>query len=203
MLKFCLFSLLFLSQIFSSDELMKQNGDTLSINPLQINGFINSPWIKSDDVKLLNPNLNLDKNGANLNQIDVLNINSFSFNNEYLDDFKLNLDSKLYKNENQKDYISNNNLGVEHQTSIIDFIIKSKLNLNYNLKENSLIAEPNFDISKEVLYNTNLGTIIKSNKDEQISPYIDWSLNKNLNLNILYTPKEDSDNTYMNFKVKY
>ncbi|ANE35703.1 hypothetical protein CIG11343_0660 [Campylobacter iguaniorum] len=203
MLKFCLFSLLFLSQIFSSDELMKQNGDTLSINPLQINGFINSPWIKSDDVKLLNPNLNLDKNGANLNQIDVLNINSFSFNNEYLDDFKLNLDSKLYKNENQKDYISNNNLGVEHQTSIIDFIIKSKLNLNYNLKENSLIAEPNFDISKEILYNTNLGTIIKSNKDEQISPYIDWSLNKNLNLNILYTPKEDSDNTYMNFKVKY
>ncbi|ALV24283.1 hypothetical protein CIG2463D_0703 [Campylobacter iguaniorum] len=203
MLKFCLFSLLFLSQIFSSDELMKQNGDTLSINPLQTNGFINSPWIKSDDVKLLNPNLNLDKNGANLNQIDVLNINSFSFNNEYLDDFKLNLDSKLDKNENQKDYISNNNLGVEHQTSIIDFIIKTKLNLNYNLKENSLIAEPNFDISKEVLYNTNLGTIIKSNKDEQISPYIDWSLNKNLNLNILYTPKEDSDNTYMNFKVKY
>ncbi|AII14548.1 hypothetical protein CIG1485E_0702 [Campylobacter iguaniorum] len=203
MLKFCLFSLLFLSQIFSSDELMKQSGDTLSINPLQTNGFINSPWIKSDDVKLLNPNLNLNKNGANLNQIDVLNINSFSFNNEYLDDFKLNLDSKLDKNENQKDYISNNNLGIEHQTSIIDFLIKTKLNLNYNLKENSLITEPNFDISKEVLYNTNLGTIIKSNKDEQISPYIDWSLNKNLNLNILYTPKEDSDNTYMNFKVKY
>lgn len=205
MIKICLLMIFFISSIFSFDDLIKQNGDAISINPFKTDTYIENQWIKSENVSFLSPNLNLDKNGANLNNIDILSINSLSFENRYLSGIKLNLDSKLDKNENKKDYISNNDLSLQYQTSIVDFIIKTQLNANYNLKEQEAVLYPNLDISREILYNTKFGTIIKSKNDEQeISPYIDWSLNKNLNLNIIYSkPNNESQNTYMNFTIKY
>lgn len=205
MIKICLLMIFFISNIFSFDDLIKQNGDAISINPFKTDTYIENQWIKSENVSFLSPNLNLDKSGANLNNIDILSINSLSFENRYLSGIKLNLDSKLDKNENKKDYISNNDLSLQYQTSIVDFIIKTQLNANYNLKEQEAVLYPNLDISKEILYNTKFGTIIKSKNDEQeISPYIDWSLNKNLNLNIIYSkPNNESQNTYMNFTIKY
>ncbi|CUU67785.1 hypothetical protein [Campylobacter hyointestinalis] len=205
MIKICLLMIFFISNIFSFDDLIKQNGNAISINPFKTDTYIENQWIKSEDVSLLSPNLNLDKNGANLNNIDILSINSLSFENRYLSGIKLNLDSKLDKNENKKDYIANNDLSLQYQTSIVDFIIKTQLNANYNLKEQEAVLYPNLDISREILYNTKFGTIIKSKNDEQeISPYIDWSLNKNLNLNIMYSkPNDESQNTYMNFTIKY
>ncbi|TWO29794.1 hypothetical protein [Campylobacter hyointestinalis] len=205
MIKICLLMIFFISNIFSFDDLIKQNGNAISINPFKTDTYIENQWIKSEDVSLLSPNLNLDKNGANLNNIDILSINSLSFENRYLSGIKLNLGSKLDKNENKKDYISNNDLSLQYQTSIVDFIIKTQLNANYNLKEQEAVLYPNLDISREILYNTKFGTIIKSKNDEQeISPYIDWSLNKNLNLNIMYSkPNDESQNTYMNFTIKY
>ncbi|ANE32223.1 hypothetical protein CHH_0542 [Campylobacter hyointestinalis subsp. hyointestinalis LMG 9260] len=205
MIKICLLMIFFISNIFSFDDLIKQNGNAISINPFKTDTYIENQWIKSEDVSLLSPNLNLDKNGANLNNIDILSINSLSFENRYLSGIKLNLGSKLDKNENKKDYIANNDLSLQYQTSIVDFIIKTQLNANYNLKEQEAVLYPNLDISREILYNTKFGTIIKSKNDEQeISPYIDWSLNKNLNLNIMYSkPNDESQNTYMNFTIKY
>ncbi|RAZ48234.1 hypothetical protein [Campylobacter hyointestinalis] len=205
MIKICLLMIFFISSIFSFDDLIKQNGDAISINPFKTDTYIENQWIKSENVSFLSPNLNLDKSGANLNNIDILSINSLSFENRYLSGIKLNLDSKLDKNENKKDYISNNDLSLQYQTSIVDFIIKTQLNANYNLKEQEAVLYPNLDISREILYNTKFGTIIKSKNDEQeISPYIDWSLNKNLNLNIIYSkPNNESQNTYMNFTIKY
>ncbi|CUU79242.1 Uncharacterised protein [Campylobacter hyointestinalis subsp. hyointestinalis] len=205
MIKICLLMIFFISNIFSFDDVIKQNGNAISINPFKTDTYIENQWIKSEDVSLLSPNLNLDKNGANLNNIDILSINSLSFENRYLSGIKLNLGSKLDKNENKKDYIANNDLSLQYQTSIVDFIIKTQLNANYNLKEQEAVLYPNLDISREILYNTKFGTIIKSKNDEQeISPYIDWSLNKNLNLNIMYSkPKDESQNTYMNFTIKY
>ncbi|PPB52453.1 hypothetical protein [Campylobacter hyointestinalis] len=205
MIKICLLMIFFISNIFSFDDVIKQNGNAISINPFKTDTYIENQWIKSEDVSLLSPNLNLDKNGANLNNIDILSINSLSFENRYLSGIKLNLDSKLDKNENKKDYIANNDLSLQYQTSIVDFIIKTQLNANYNLKEQEAVLYPNLDISREILYNTKFGTIIKSKNDEQeISPYIDWSLNKNLNLNIMYSkPNDESQNTYMNFTIKY
>ncbi|CUU67930.1 Uncharacterised protein [Campylobacter hyointestinalis] len=205
MIKICLLMIFFISNIFSFDDIIKQNGNAISINPFKTDTYIENQWIKSEDVSLLSPNLNLDKNGANLNNIDILSINSLSFENRYLSGIKLNLDSKLDKNENKKDYIANNDLSLQYQTSIVDFIIKTQLNANYNLKEQEAVLYPNLDISREILYNTKFGTIIKSKNDEQeISPYIDWSLNKNLNLNIMYSkPNDESQNTYMNFTIKY
>lgn len=205
MIKICLLMIFFISNIFSFDDLIKQNGNAISINPFKTDTYIENQWIKSEDVSLLSPNLNLDKNGANLNNIDILSINSLSFENRYLSGIKLNLGSKLDKNENKKDYIVNNDLSLQYQTSIVDFIIKTQLNANYNLKEQEAVLYPNLDISREILYNTKFGTIIKSKNDEQeISPYIDWSLNKNLNLNIMYSkPNDESQNTYMNFTIKY
>ncbi|CUU84351.1 Uncharacterised protein [Campylobacter hyointestinalis] len=205
MIKICILMIFFISNIFSFDDLIKQNGNAISINPFKTDTYIENQWIKSEDVSLLSPNLNLDKNGANLNNIDILSINSLSFENRYLSGIKLNLDSKLDKNENKKDYIANNDLSLQYQTSIVDFIIKTQLNANYNLKEQEAVLYPNLDISREILYNTKFGTIIKSKNDEQeISPYIDWSLNKNLNLNIMYSkPNDESQNTYMNFTIKY
>lgn len=205
MIKICILMIFFISNIFSFDDIIKQNGNAISINPFKTDTYIENQWIKSEDVSLLSPNLNLDKNGANLNNIDILSINSLSFENRYLSGIKLNLDSKLDKNENKKDYIANNDLSLQYQTSIVDFIIKTQLNANYNLKEQEAVLYPNLDISREILYNTKFGTIIKSKNDEQeISPYIDWSLNKNLNLNIMYSkPNDESQNTYMNFTIKY
>lgn len=205
MIKICLLMIFFISSIFSFDDLIKQNGDAISINPFKTDTYVENQWIKSENVSFLSPNLNLDKSGANLNNIDILSINSLSFENRYLSGIKLNLDSKLDKNENKKDYISNNDLSLQYQTSIVDFIIKTQLNANYNLKEQEAVLYPNLDISREILYNTKFGTIIKSKNDEQeISPYIDWSLNKNLNLNIIYSkPNNESQNTYMNFTIKY
>ncbi|ANE33940.1 hypothetical protein CHL_0580 [Campylobacter hyointestinalis subsp. lawsonii CCUG 27631] len=205
MIKICLLMIFFISSIFSFDDLIKQNGDAISINPFKTDTYIENQWIKSENVSFLSPNLNLDKSGANLNNIDILSINSLSFENRYLSGIKLNLDSKLDKNENKKDYISNNDLSLQYQTSIVDFIIKTQLNANYNLKKQEAVLYPNLDISREILYNTKFGTIIKSKNDEQeISPYIDWSLNKNLNLNIIYSkPNNESQNTYMNFTIKY
>ncbi|CAM2875259.1 hypothetical protein [Campylobacter hyointestinalis] len=205
MIKICLLMIFFISNIFSFDDLIKQNGNAISINPFKTDTYIENQWIKSEDVSLLSPNLNLDKNGANLNNIDILSINSLSFENRYLSGIKLNLGSKLDKNENKKDYIANNDLSLQYQTSIVDFIIKTQLNANYNLKEQEAVLYPNLDISREILYNTKFGTIIKSKNDEQeISPYIDWSLNKNLNINIMYSkPNDESQNTYMNFTIKY
>lgn len=205
MIKICLLMIFFISNIFSFDDLIKQNGDAISINPFKTDTYIENQWIKSENVSFLSPNLNLDKSGANLNNIDILSINSLSFENRYLSGIKLNLDSKLDKNKNKKDYISNNDLSLQYQTSIVDFIIKTQLNANYNLKEQEAVLYPNLDISREILYNTKFGTIIKSKNDEQeISPYIDWSLNKNLNLNIIYSkPNNESQNTYMNFTIKY
>lgn len=205
MIKIYLLMIFFISSIFSFDDLIKQNGDAISINPFKTDTYIENQWIKSENVSFLSPNLNLDKSGANLNNIDILSINSLSFENRYLSGIKLNLDSKLDKNENKKDYISNNDLSLQYQTSIVDFIIKTQLNANYNLKEQEAVLYPNLDISREILYNTKFGTIIKSKNDEQeISPYIDWSLNKNLNLNIIYSkPNNESQNTYMNFTIKY
>lgn len=205
MIKICLLMIFFISSIFSFDDLIKQNGDAISINPFKTDTYIENQWIKSENVSFLSPNLNLDKSGANLNNIDILSINSLSFENRYLSGIKLNLDSKLDKNENKKDYIANNDLSLQYQTSIVDFIIKTQLNANYNLKEQEAVLYPNLDISREILYNTKFGTIIKSKNDEQeISPYIDWSLNKNLNLNIIYSkPNNESQNTYMNFTIKY
>ncbi|TWO19596.1 hypothetical protein YZ82_05745 [Campylobacter hyointestinalis] len=205
MIKICLLMIFFISNIFSFDDLIKQNGDAISINPFKTDTYIENQWIKSENVSFLSPNLNLDKSGANLNNIDILSINSLSFENRYLSGIKLNLDSKLDKNENKKDYISNNDLSLQYQTSIVDFIIKTQLNANYNLKKQEAVLYPNLDISREILYNTKFGTIIKSKNDEQeISPYIDWSLNKNLNLNIIYSkPNNESQNTYMNFTIKY
>ncbi|RAZ50443.1 hypothetical protein [Campylobacter hyointestinalis] len=205
MIKICLLMIFFISSIFSFDDLIKQNGDAISINPFKTDTYIENQWIKSENVSFLSPNLNLDKSGANLNNIDILSINSLSFENRYLSGIKLNLGSKLDKNENKKDYISNNDLSLQYQTSIVDFIIKTQLNANYNLKKQEAVLYPNLDISREILYNTKFGTIIKSKNDEQeISPYIDWSLNKNLNLNIIYSkPNNESQNTYMNFTIKY
>ncbi|KAB0614135.1 hypothetical protein [Campylobacter hyointestinalis] len=205
MIKICLLMIFFISNIFSFDDLIKQNGDAISINPFKTDTYIENQWIQSENVSFLSPNLNIDKSGANLNNIDILSINSLSFENRYLSGIKLNLDSKLDKNENKKDYISNNDLSLQYQTSIVDFIIKTQLNANYNLKEQEAVLYPNLDISREILYNTKFGTIIKSKNDEQeISPYIDWSLNKNLNLNIIYSkPNNESQNTYMNFTIKY
>ncbi|RAZ25860.1 hypothetical protein [Campylobacter hyointestinalis] len=205
MIKICLLMIFFISSIFSFDDLIKQNGDAISINPFKTDTYIENQWIKSENVSFLSPNLNIDKSGANLNNIDILSINSLSFENRYLSGIKLNLDSKLDKNENKKDYISNNDLSLQYQTSIVDFIIKTQLNANYNLKKQEAVLYPNLDISREILYNTKFGTIIKSKNDEQeISPYIDWSLNKNLNLNIIYSkPNNESQNTYMNFTIKY
>ncbi|RAZ61035.1 hypothetical protein [Campylobacter hyointestinalis] len=205
MIKICLLMIFFISSIFSFDDLIKQNGDAISINPFKTDAYIKNQWIQSENVSFLSPNLNIDKSGANLNNIDILSINSLSFENRYLSGIKLNLDSKLDKNENKKDYISNNDLSLQYQTSIVDFIIKTQLNANYNLKKQEAVLYPNLDISREILYNTKFGTIIKSKNDEQeISPYIDWSLNKNLNLNIIYSkPNNESQNTYMNFTIKY
>lgn len=205
MIKIYLLMIFFISSIFSFDDLIKQNGDAISINPFKTDTYIENQWIQSENVSFLSPNLNIDKSGANLNNIDILSINSLSFENRYLSGIKLNLDSKLDKNENKKDYISNNDLSLQYQTSIVDFIIKTQLNANYNLKKQEAVLYPNLDISREILYNTKFGTIIKSKNDEQeISPYIDWSLNKNLNLNIIYSkPNNESQNTYMNFTIKY